>query len=41
MNNIVKPREILTDQDIEKAVEYLKNNSQIAAKCKSERINLE
>ena len=27
MNNIVKPREILTDQDIEKAVEYLKNNS--------------
>ena len=41
MNNIVKPKEILTDQDIEKAVEYLKNNSQKAAKCKAERIYLE
>ena len=41
MNNIVKPKEILTDEDIEKAVEYLKNNSQKAAKCKAERIYLE
>ena len=41
MNNIVKPKEILTDEDIEKAVEYLKNNSEKAAKCKAERIYLE
>ena len=30
MNNIVKPREILTDGEIEKAVQYLINNSEKA-----------
>ena len=41
MNNIVKSREILTDEEIEKAVQYLINNSGKAAKCKAERIYIE
>jgi len=39
--NKAQPREILTDEEIEKAVEYLKNSSENAAKFKAERIYLD
>ena len=41
MNNIQTPKQILTDDDIEKAVNWLKNNSDTSAKYKAERIYLE